>query len=79
MACPARRAPCAWSFCTIDDGMPFGRKSPYQLVVSSLARPCSSAVRRSGSIGEREGERIAIAFTLPACTCGTAVTMMSQK
>jgi hypothetical protein len=71
-------AAVSWSFCTIDDGVPFGKKSPYQLAVSRLARPCSSAVGTSGSIGEREGERVAIALTVPAWICGRAVRMKSQ-
>ena len=41
---------------TTDGGVPFGRKSPLQLMASKSGRPCSCAVARSGTRGERSRE-----------------------
>ena len=41
----------------------FGRNIPYQLAVSILLMPCSSAVGDPGRIDEREGDKIAMALT----------------
>src|SRR5262245_14810263 len=53
----------ALSFCTIEPGVPLGKKKPYQLPASKFDSPCSSAEGKSGRIGERSLAKIAIAFT----------------
>ena len=41
--------------------------------------PCSSAVGRFGSAGERSLSKIASALTVPPSICGFAVVMISHR
>src|SRR5262245_65104007 len=53
-----------WGAFTIGAGVVFGKKNASQLSALNPVRPCSSALARLGSAGERSLVRIAIALTV---------------
>ena len=61
------------SFSTIGAGVPLGQNTANQLDAATSRRPCSRAVGRSGSRGERSLVSTAIALTVPASTWATEV------
>src|SRR5205807_1449682 len=57
----------------IASGVPLGNANERHIPQSMSGMPCACAVAGSGSTAARFGLIMAIAFTLPALICGTAV------
>ncbi|MOA34344.1 hypothetical protein D3C78_1557130 [compost metagenome] len=57
--------------------MPAGASTPYQPFTTKPGT-LSATVGTSGSKGERRSPVTAMAFSLPACTCGNDVEMLSN-
>ncbi|MNV31352.1 hypothetical protein D3C71_1226550 [compost metagenome] len=57
---------------TMAGGVPLGASTPYHMSTSAPCRPASVSVGVSGSCGKRFGLPVAITFSLPAFTWGSA-------
>ncbi|MNT93884.1 hypothetical protein D3C72_2354560 [compost metagenome] len=58
-------------------GVPAGASTPYQPFTTKPGT-LSATVGTLGSSGERRSPVTAMAFSLPACTCGSDVEMLSN-